>query len=50
VVQHVTSGEFSPGTYSIRIERRGLADGFYTCVLYSKSLNINERVPIIAGR
>ena len=49
-VQHVTSGEFSPGPYSVRIERRGLADGFYTCVIYSQKLNINERVPIVAGR
>ncbi|HET6402176.1 MAG TPA: hypothetical protein VFH95_12375 [Candidatus Kapabacteria bacterium] len=50
VVQHVTSGEFSPGAYSIRIERRGLPDGFYTCVIYSQKMNIDERVPIVAGR
>jgi len=49
-VQHITSGEFSAGAYSVRIERRGLADGFYTCVISSQKLNIDERVPIIAGK
>ena len=49
VVQQVASSEFPAGPYSVRIERRGLPDGVYTCVITSQKLHINERVPIVAG-
>lgn len=49
VVQHVSSGDLSSGAYSVRLERRGLAAGIYTCEIVSHKLNIDERVPIVAG-
>jgi hypothetical protein len=49
VVQHVASSEFSAGPYSVRIERRGLANGVYVCEITSNKLNLHERIPIVAG-
>ena len=49
VVQHVSSGDLSSGAYSVRLERRGLANGIYTCEIVSRKLNIDQRVPIVAG-
>jgi hypothetical protein len=49
VVQHIASSEFSPGSYSIRIERHGLANGVYVCEISSNKLNLRERIPLIAG-
>ncbi len=49
VVQHVASGQYSPGSYSIRIDRQGLADGVYICEISSTQLNIHTRIPIVAG-
>jgi hypothetical protein len=49
VVQHVASGEYSPGPYSIRIDRKGLASGVYVCEISSVQLNIHTRIPIVAG-
>ena len=48
-VERIASGEFVEGPYSLRLDRNGLANGVYTCVIYSRSLNLNERVPIVAG-
>lgn len=49
VVQHVASGEYPGGQYSIPIYRRGLANGVYVCEITSDKLNIHTRVPIVAG-
>ncbi len=49
VVQHISSGELNSGAYAVRVERRGLATGFYTCEIVSRKLNIDQRVPIVAG-
>ena len=48
-VQHIASSEFSAGPYSVRIDRRGLADGVYVCEITSTKLNIHTRIPIVAG-
>ncbi len=49
VIRTIASGPFGAGPYSIRLERRDLPNGFYTCELTSAQLNIHERVPIVAG-
>jgi hypothetical protein len=49
VVQNIASGEFPAGPYSIRIDKRDLANGYYTCVISSNQLNFKERVAIIAS-
>ena len=47
VVRTVASGEFSAGPYSVRIDRLGLANGVYTCIITSERLNIHARIPIV---
>ncbi len=49
IVQHVAYGEYSQGSYSVRIDRRGLANGVYVCEITSSQLNIHQRIPIVAG-
>jgi IgGFc binding protein len=49
IVQHIAYGEFSAGPYSVRVERRGLANGVYVCEISSTKLNIHTRIPIVAG-
>jgi IgGFc binding protein len=49
VVQHVAYGDYSPGSYSVHIDRHGLANGVYVCEITSSQLNIHQRIPIVAG-
>ncbi len=49
VVRQVASSEFSAGMYAVRIDRLGLANGVYTCVISSERRNLHARIPIVAG-
>ncbi len=47
-VRTIATGNFAAGPYTVRLERRALQPGFYTCEIASERLNIKERVAIVA--
>ena len=49
VVRTVAPGEVSAGPNAVTIDRLGLPNGVYTCVIASARLNIRERIPVVAG-
>ncbi len=48
-VRQIASSEFPAGAYNVRVERLGLPNGVYTCMISSKRLNLHARIPIVAG-
>ena len=47
-VRVIASGNFGAGPYTLRLERRTLPPGVYTCEITSERLNVKERVAIVA--